>query len=69
MKTTFGHFGDSLAAVRKKLKEADSKLDDVDVKTRNIQRKLKKVQELPVADSTAANAGSPPLIPMTEDDV
>jgi DNA recombination protein RmuC len=66
VKTTFGHFGDSLSAVRKKLKEADSKLDDVDVKTRKIQRKLRDVQELPVADSPALDA--PSLLPVDEDD-
>jgi len=71
VKTTFGHFGDSLSAVRKKLKEADSKLDDVDVKTRKIKRALKEVQELPVADSSVAESvvpETPSLLSMEEDD-
>ncbi|MBZ3935598.1 DNA recombination protein RmuC [Methanimicrococcus blatticola] len=52
IKTEFIKFGDLLEKTRKKLDEAASVLDTVDSKTRNINRKLKQVHELPEADST-----------------
>jgi len=51
VKTEFVKFGDLLEKTRKKLDEAASTLDAVDSKTRNINRKLKQVHELPEADS------------------
>ncbi len=47
VKTEFGKFGDSLAAVKDKLDQAARKMEDVDVRSRAISKKLQKVEELP----------------------
>jgi DNA recombination protein RmuC len=47
VKTEFGRFGEVLAKTRKKLKEATSTIDQAEVRTRAIERKLRKVQEIP----------------------
>ncbi|MDR2943666.1 MAG: DNA recombination protein RmuC [Methanosarcinales archaeon] len=52
VKTEFVKFGGLLEKTRKKLDEAASVLDSVDSKTRNINRRLKQVHELPEAEST-----------------
>ena len=60
VKTQFSKFGEVLAKTKKKLQEASNTIDQAQVRTRVITRKLSKVQELPPADSvnlieTAAN--------------
>ena len=50
VKTEFGKFGDVLAKTKKKLKEASNTIDQAEVRTRAIERKLKKVQEIPMKD-------------------
>ena len=52
VKTEFVKFGDILDKTRKKLQEATNTIDAASSKTRNIQNKLKKVQQLP-SDSEA----------------
>lgn len=47
VKTEFGRFGEVLAKTKKKLKEATSTIDQAEVRTRVIERKLRKVQEIP----------------------
>ena len=47
IKTQFGKFGDLLEKTRKKLDEASKSIDDASKKTRHIEGKLNKVQELP----------------------
>ncbi len=47
VKTEFGRFGDVLAKTKKKLKEATSTIGQAEVRTRAIERKLRKVQEIP----------------------
>lgn len=47
VKTEFGKFGDILDKTQKKLKEATDTIDDAAKKSRTIEKKLKKVQELP----------------------
>lgn len=47
VKTEFGNFGDVLAKTKKKLKEAANTIDQAEVRTRAIERKLRKVQEIP----------------------
>ena len=47
VKTEFGKFGESLASVKDKLDQAARKMDDVDVRSRAISKKLQKVEELP----------------------
>ncbi|MGI6678216.1 MAG: DNA recombination protein RmuC [Dehalobacterium sp.] len=48
VKTEFVRFGDILDKTQKKLKEASNTIEDASRKSRNIERKLKKVQELPI---------------------
>jgi len=52
VKTEFIKFGDLLEKTRKKLDEAAGVLDNVDSKTRNINRKLKQIQELPAEETS-----------------
>ena len=47
VKTEFGKFGDALSSVKDKLDQAARKMDDVDVRSRAITKKLQKVEELP----------------------
>ena len=50
VKTEFGKFGDVLAKTKKKLKEASNTIGQAEVRTRAIERKLRKVQDVPVAE-------------------
>jgi DNA recombination protein RmuC len=52
VKNQFSKFGDVLAQTKKKLQEASNTIDKAEVRTRVIERKLSKVQELPQTDST-----------------
>lgn len=47
VKAAFGRFGDSLDAVRKRLDQASSSVDDAQKKTRTLAGKLKAVESLP----------------------
>ena len=51
VKTEFGAFGDVLAKTKKKLQEASHTIDKAEVRTRAIERRLRKVQEIPQADT------------------
>jgi len=51
VKTEFGKFGRILEKTQKKLKEASNTIEKAARKTRNIERKLNRVQELPVSES------------------
>jgi DNA recombination protein RmuC len=53
VKTEFGKFGDVLAKTKKKLKEASNTIGQAEVRTRAIERKLRKVEEVPLQDSPA----------------
>lgn len=53
VKSEFGKFADVLAGVKKKLQEATNKIESAESKTRNINRKLSKVQELPGGEDPA----------------
>ena len=55
VKTEFGKFGDMLAKTKKKLQEAANNIDRAEIRTRVIEGKLKKVQELPVQEITPEN--------------
>ena len=54
VKTEFAKFGEAVDATRKSIDAAAKKFEQVDVRTRAIQRKLRDVQELPAPD------GAPP---------
>jgi DNA recombination protein RmuC len=47
VKTEFGKFGEALSGVKDKLDQAAKKMEDVDVRSRAIARKLREVEELP----------------------
>src|SRR5881396_349051 len=47
VKTEFGKFGESLSAVKDKLDQAARKMEDVDVRSRAITKRLRAVEELP----------------------
>ena len=51
VKTQFGKFGEVLAKTKKKLQEASNTIDQAEVRTRVITRKLDKVQQLPESES------------------
>jgi len=56
VKTEFAKFGEAVDATRKSIDAAARKFEQVDVRTRAIQRKLRDVQELPAPDTAAVPA-------------
>jgi DNA recombination protein RmuC len=48
VKTEFGKFGDTLAKTKKKLQEATHTIDQAEVRTRAIERKLRQVEDTPL---------------------
>lgn len=53
VKTEFGKFGDMLDKVKKKLDETGNTIDDAVHRTRQIEKKLRKVEALPVDEGVA----------------
>ena len=51
VKTQFGKFGDLLDGVQKKLQESANKIESAKTTSRQIERKLKDVEELPESES------------------
>lgn len=51
VKTEFGKFGDVLVRTKRKLQEAGNTIDQATVRSRAIERKLRKVQEIPRDDA------------------
>jgi DNA recombination protein RmuC len=47
VKTEFGKFGGVLDGVKKKLQEASNKIEEVDVRSRAITKRLRAVEESP----------------------
>src|SRR5256886_4069122 len=47
VKTEFGKFGEALSAVKEKIDQASRKIEDVDVRSRAITKKLRDVEDLP----------------------
>ena len=47
VKTEFGKFGDTLSKTKKKLQEAANTIDQAEVRTRAIERTLRRVEEAP----------------------
>ncbi len=69
VKQEFGKFEDWIAAVQKKLSSASKEMDKAAVRTRQINRKLSKVQELPTAEaSVPLSAAAASLTPAIDDD-
>ena len=57
VKTEFDKFGGVLAQVKKKLHEASDQIEQTEVRTRAITRKLRDVEALPAPEETADNGG------------
>ncbi len=57
VKTEFGKFGEALAATKKKLEQATSSIGAAEVRTRQIERKLKSVEALPAGEASGVLAG------------
>lgn len=53
VKTEFGKFGDTLEKVKRKLDETGSTIEEAAHRSRQIEKRLKKVEALPAADATA----------------
>jgi DNA recombination protein RmuC len=53
VKSEFGKFGDTLEKVKKKLDETGNTIDDAVHRSRQLERKLKKVEALPAAEAAA----------------
>jgi DNA recombination protein RmuC len=53
VKTEFGKFGEVLAKVKKQLNAATNTIDQTEVRTRQMARKLRDVEQLPEVDSAA----------------
>jgi len=53
VKTEFGKFGDMLDKVKKKLDETGNTIEDAVHRSRQLEKKLKKVEALPPAEATA----------------
>lgn len=51
VKTEFGRFGEVLEATRRKLEQASRSIESAGVRTRQIERKLKDVEALPVDEA------------------
>jgi len=51
VKTEFGRFGEALAHTKKKLDEASNSISKAETRTRQLSRKLKDVEALPVGES------------------
>ena len=51
VKTEFGKFGEALAHTKKKLDEASNSISRAETRTRQLTRKLREVEALPVADA------------------
>jgi DNA recombination protein RmuC len=65
VKNEFGKFGGLLDGVKKKLDQASSQIDDVSRKSRTIERRLNRVEELPSNPEPLLRE----LLPREEDDV
>ncbi|EXI65598.1 MAG: RmuC family protein [Candidatus Accumulibacter adjunctus] len=65
VKTEFGRFGEVLEATRRKLEQASRSIESAGVRTRQIERKLKDVEALPVGEAQQRLGG---LAQVTDDD-
>ena len=67
VKTEFGKFGEVLAKTKKKLSEASDAIDNAEIRTRVITKKLRDVHELP-ADKAVVLLGEAEVISLGEED-
>jgi DNA recombination protein RmuC len=59
VKTEFGKFGDTLEKVKKKLDETGSTIEEAAHRSRQLERRLKKVEALPAAEATTLLGDGP----------
>ena len=67
VKTEFGKFGEALEVTRKKLEQASRSIESAGVRTRQIERKLKGVEALPVIEAQLRLGGLENLAPAEEE--
>jgi len=68
VKTEFSKFGDSLEAVKKSLQAATNKIESVGVRSRAVEKSLRKVEELPGSLPAADPLGDLLQIPSSEEE-
>ena len=68
IKTEFGKFGEALDATRKKLEQATRSIESAGVRTRQIERKLKGVEALPMIEAQARLGALEEIEPAGEDE-
>ena len=66
IKTEFGKFGEALEATRKKLEQATKSIESAGVRTRQIERKLKGVEALPMLEAQARLGALEEIEPVDE---
>ena len=66
VKTEFGKFGEALESTRKKLEQATKSIESAGVRTRQIERKLKGVEALPVIEAQAKLGALEDIEPVAE---
>lgn len=67
VKAEFGRFGDAIEGVRKKLQEAQNKVDDVTVRSRALSKKLRDVQDTdPVVSGEDTLSPGERVLPLDE---
>ena len=67
VKTEFSKFGDALESTRKKLEQATKSIESAGVRTRQIERKLKGVEALPVIEAQVRLGDLEEIEPVDED--
>ena len=67
IKTEFGKFGEALEATRKKLEQATKSIESAGVRTRQIERKLKGVEALPMVEAQARLGDLEEIEPVDDD--
>lgn len=68
IKTEFGKFGEALEATRKKLEQATKSIESAGVRTRQIERKLKGVEALPMLEAQARLGALEEIDPVDEEE-
>ena len=68
IKTEFGKFGEALDATRKKLEQATRSIESAGVRTRQIERKLKGVEALPVLEAQSRLGAPEEIEPLGDDE-
>jgi DNA recombination protein RmuC len=61
VKTEFGKFGDILDKVKKKLDETGNTIEEAAHRSRQLEKRLKKVEALPVTEAAAVLGEGEPL--------